>query len=95
MNEQENELLAVLGGSEGSPIMSWLRRSWLFMRGYGSTRGWEESYLIWSGCRTANTMQSAVSSCWECQGGSDPQKAAGILLETGLGQVGRCGSEIQ
>lgn len=95
VNEQEKELWGVLGGSEGNPRTSWLRRSWLFLRGYGGTRGWEESCLIWSSCRTANAMGMAVSSCWECQGGSDPQEAAGILLETRLGQVGRCDSEIQ
>lgn len=36
-----------------------------------------------------------MRSCWECEGGSDPQERAGILLETGLGQLGRCDSEIQ
>lgn len=47
----------------------------------------KESCLIWSVCRTSNAIEMAVSLCWECEGGSDPQEAAGILLETGLGRV--------
>lgn len=61
-----------------------LRRSWLFIRGYGGTRGWKESCLIWS----EEEPTTGASLCWECEGGK-------ILLGTGCGHMARCDSEIQ